>query len=380
MNIAAKSWITAYFTCFFFIWGIFLPFWGTWLASKGVSPEQIGSLFSLGLVLRFVSNIGLLPRLKTAKAPLQMVCYLTFSALICLVLLTYFQGWYALAAATLLLNFLMAPMVPLGDIIGTRLVKQININYGKVRLWGSVSFIIGSTCVGWAIGEFGHDSILWLIIIAVFFNYVLSLIKLTPQLHEQNLASKSSGTGIFALMKQPEVIYFILIMGLIQGSHAAYYSFSAIYWDSMGISEFNIALLWGIAVAAEVLLMRFNDRLFATWSIKQMCLLALIAGLIRWFVLSQTTNLAILMLVQTFHAFTFALAHLAAMRFIAIQKEYLMVSYQTVYSGVALGLIMALLTFISGWLYQAQDGSVFMIMAAIMLPVFLLLNKLPNDR
>jgi len=380
LNIAAKSWITAYFTCFFFIWGIFLPFWGTWLASKGVSPEQIGSLFSLGLVLRFVSNIGLLPRLKTAKAPLQMVCYLTFSALICLVLLTYFQGWYALAAATLLLNFLMAPMVPLGDIIGTRLVKQININYGKVRLWGSVSFIIGSTCVGWAIGEFGHDSILWLIIIAVFFNYVLSLIKLTPQLHEQNLASKSSGTGIFALMKQPEVIYFILIMGLIQGSHAAYYSFSAIYWDSMGISEFNIALLWGIAVAAEVLLMRFNDRLFATWSIKQMCLLALIAGLIRWFVLSQTTNLAILMLVQTFHAFTFALAHLAAMRFIAIQKEYLMVSYQTVYSGVALGLIMALLTFISGWLYQAQDGSVFMIMAAIMLPVFLLLNKLPNDR
>ena len=211
MNIAAKSWITTYFICFFFIWGIFLPFWGIWLAEKGVSPAQIGTLFSLGLVLRFVSNIGLLPRLKTANGPIRMACYLTFSVLICLLLLVYFQGWYALAAATLLLNFLMAPMVPIGDIIGTRLVKQIQINYGKIRLWGSVSFIIGSTCVGWTIGEFGAESILWLIIIAVFFNYCLTLIKLNPQLQEQSLLPKNKSDTLFSLLKQSKVIYFILI-------------------------------------------------------------------------------------------------------------------------------------------------------------------------
>jgi len=375
LNIAAKSWITTYFVCFFFIWGIFLPFWGIWLAGKGVSPEQIGALFSLGLVLRFVSNIGLLPRMKTAKAPLQMACYLTFTILLCLLLLVYFQGWYALAAATLLLNFLMAPMVPLGDIIGTRLVKQIQINYGKVRLWGSVSFIIGSTCVGWTIGEFGSESILWLIIIAVFLNYCLTLIKLTPQLQEQTLPPKNKSDNLFSLLKQSKVIYFILVMGLIQGSHAAYYSFSALYWNSMGISEFNIALLWGIGVFAEVILMRFNDKLFNSWSIKQMCLLALVAGLIRWGVLAQTTNLTLLMLVQTFHAFTFALAHLAAMRFIALQAEHLMVGYQTLYSGVALGLVMALLTFISGWIYAPQESTLFLWMACMLLPVFFLLKK-----
>lgn len=379
MNIAAKSWITSYFVCFFFIWGIFLPFWGTWLASKGVSPEQIGTLFSLGLVLRFVSNIGLLPRLKSANAPLKMVCYLTFFALICLLLLVFFQGWYALAAATLFINFLMAPMVPLGDIIGTRLVKQIKINYGKVRLWGSVSFIVGSTVVGWSIETFNHESILWLMIFAVFCNYLLSLIKLSPQLQEQSPSPQHIDQNLFSLVKQPNVIYFILIMGLIQGSHAAYYSFSALYWDSMGISEFNVALLWGIAVAAEVLLMRFNDKLFGHWSVKKMCFLALLAGLIRWSVLSQTTNLALLMFVQTFHAFTFALAHLAAMRFIAMQKDYLMVSYQTVYSGVALGLIMAVLTFMSGWLYAPEDGTVFLVMALILLPASLFIHKLKYD-
>lgn len=379
MKLPAKSWITSYFVFFFFIWGIFLPFWGVWLAEKGISPEQIGTLFSLGLVLRFVSNIGLLPRLKTANAPVTLVCYLTFFALLCLISLIFFQGWYALAAATLLLNFLLAPMVPLGDIIGTRLVKQIQMNYGKVRLWGSVSFIVGSTFVGWTIGEFGHDSILWLIILAVFLNYSLSLIKLNPQLQAQSRPSAGSTNNLMTLLKKPNVIYFILVMGLIQGSHAAYYSFSALYWTSMGISEFNIAILWGLSVFAEVILMRFNDKLFNKWSVKQMCLLALVAGIIRWGTLYQTTDFAWLLLVQTFHAFTFALAHLAAMRFIAQQEEHSMVGYQTLYSGVALGLVMALLTFISGWIYAPQDSTLFLWMALILIPVFLLLKQWKSD-
>ena len=108
MQMAAKSWLNSYFICFFFIWGIFLPFWGIWLEAKGVSPEQIGTLFSLGLVLRFCSNIGLLPRLKTASGTLKLLSVLSFSLLACLLLLVFFQGWYALAALTLLLNWCMS--------------------------------------------------------------------------------------------------------------------------------------------------------------------------------------------------------------------------------------------------------------------------------
>jgi len=106
-----------------------------------------------------------------------------------------------------------------------------------------------------------------------------------------------------------------------------------------------------------------------------MCLLALVAGIIRWFVLWYTTDLALLMLAQTFHAFTFALAHLAAMRFIAKQADELMVGYQSLYSSLSLGLVMALLTYISGWVYEPQSGTVFLWMAAILLPVFILLKK-----
>jgi len=375
VRIAAKSWLTAYFIFFFFIWGIFLPFWGVWLASKGLNPEQIGTLFSLGLLLRFVSNIGLLGRLKNCRTAIRLLCTLSFFIFSCTLSLVFFQGWYALAAFTLLLNFLLAPMIPLGDIIGTYLVKQLNINYGKIRLWGSISFIVGSAFVGWTINEFGHDSVLWIMILFSLFIYALSLIKLSPQIQEESRSPRHYRIKLTFLLKQPKVIYFLLVMGFIQGSHSAYYAFSALYWESMDISEFYIALLWGIGVLAEVILMRFNEKLFSRWTIKQMCLLALIAALVRWSVISQTTDLVILMFVQTLHAFTFALAHLAAIRFIAKQPTQLMVSYQTLYSSVALGLVMASFTYLSGWVYSPQNSDVFLWMSCLLLPVFIFLKK-----
>lgn len=374
-KIAAKSWITLYFVFFFFIWGIFVPFWAVWLENKGMTPTQIGGLISLGLLLRFISNISLLPRLKTASSSLTLIRYLSLFILISFILLLFFHGWYVIAAFTLLLNFLMGPMVPLGDIVGARLVKQININYGQVRLWGSISFIVGSIFVGWTISEFGVNSILWLIIAALLMTYVLSFIKLTPTLEDQNQHSSTSNTNLISLFKQPNVIYFLLIMGAIQGSHGAYYAFSALYWDSVGISEFNIALLWGIGVFAEVILMRFNDKWFKCWSIKHMLSLALTAAILRWFALSQTTDFNLLIMVQTLHAFTFAVAHLAAIRFIAKQSEALMVGYQTLYSSVSLGLMMALFTYLSGWIYSAQQGTLFLWVAAALLPVFILLKR-----
>lgn len=378
--LTAKSWLTTYFILFFFTWGIFLPFWGVWLDAKGVTAEQIGTLFAIGLLLRFFSNFFLLPRLKSAAAAVKLICWLSFAIVLCLLLLAFQQTWWFLAVFTLLVNFLMGPMIPLGDIIATQLVNMIKLNYGQVRLWGSVSFIIGAACVGWAITQWGTETILWLILIVTLFIFLLSLVKLRPALTADKDLQDDQATSLFKLLKKPQIVYFVLTMGIIQGSHSGYYAFSALYWESAGISELHIALLWGIGVLAEVLLMQFNDKWFARWSIKQMTLLALLAALIRWLVLASTTALPILYFIQTFHAFTFALAHLAAMRFIALQSQQLVVNYQSLYSSISLGLAMAFFTYLSGWAYASMNAGVFLWMAVILLPAFITLNKWQTDK
>ncbi len=279
-----------------------------------------------------------------------------------------------LASLTLLVNFMMAPMMPLGDIVGSRLVQQIQLDYGRVRLWGSVSFIAGSTVVGWLIVDYGLQAILALIVLTCVVLWVFALARLSPNLVDNIETGESKKTSLLKTLKKPEVILFLLIVGFIQGSHGAYYAFSTIYWDSLGIAGSTIAWLWAISVFAEVLILRFNSKLFGRWSIKQMLLLGLVGGIVRWWVLSITDDVYLLALVQTLHALTFAVTHLAAIRYISQQKPSELVTYQSLYSGIALGLLMALFTYIAGVSYETLQGDLFLLSAALLLPVFVFIK------
>jgi len=345
-----------------------------WLTGQGVTTEQVGAIFSIGLVLRFVSNLTVLPQVSSGDATLRLIRILAFIALCSFSALLYLDGFFWLAALTLLINVVMAPLMPLGDIVGSHLVKQIQLDYGRVRLWGSISFIVGSATVGRLVGDFGLPAILALIIVMTIVMWGFSLSRLNPHLVEHVGKGTVEKTSLFKLLKKREVILFLLIVGTIQGSHGAYYAFSAIYWDGLGISGNIIAWLWAIGVVAEIIILRFNGRLFANWSIKQMLLLALIGGIVRWGMISFTENVYLLGAVQTLHALTFAVAHLAAIRYISQQKSSQLVVYQSLYSGVALGLLMALFTYIAGASYETLQGDLFLLSALLLTPVFVLLK------
>jgi len=369
-SIPASFWLSLYFISFFFIWGVFLPFWGIWLSGKGMSSESIGLLFSIGLLLRFVSNMTLLPRVSDAKSTLGLLRILGFFTVLAFALLLFFNGYMWLAGITLVANFMMGPLAPLGDLIGARLVNQIQLDYGRVRLWGSLSFIVGSTSAGWLIVGLGNDAILWSIIGAALTMWLLSLLNLSPQLHDEIDLNTEEKKSLFTLFKRPSVLLFLIIVGSIQGSHGAFYAFGTIHWNEIGLSGVSISWLWAIGVFAEILLMRFNKKLFGNWSIKQMLLLGIIAAIIRWLVFSVSDDFYVLAIFQTFHALTFAVTHLAAIRYISLQKKSEMVSYQSLYSGVALGLMMAGFTYLSGLFYADLHGYVFLIMSLLLMPVF----------
>lgn len=373
-TLSAKTWLTTYFINFYFIWGIFLPFWGIWLTGQGVTTEQVGVLFSIGLVLRFVSSLSILPRVSSGSGTLKLIRILAFVILLSFASLFYLNGYIWFASLTLLVNFLMAPMMPLGDIVGSRLVQQIQLDYGRVRLWGSVSFIAGSTIVGWLIVDYGLQSILALIVFMCAVMWFFALAKLSPNLVDSADQGSSKKSSLLKILKKPEMILFLLIVGFIQGSHGAYYAFSTIYWDSLGISGSAIAWLWAISVFAEVLILRFNSKLFGRWTIKQMLLLGVVGGIVRWCVFSFTDDFYLLATVQTLHALTFAVTHLAAIRYISQQKPSELVTYQSLYSGVALGLLMALFTYIAGVSYESLQGDLFLLSAILLLPVFLFIK------
>lgn len=376
---APFGWISQYFFGFFFVYGVYLPFWGLWLSQQGVSSADIGLLIGLGFATRCVTNLLLTPRLHKVEYLLPALRILTFISLIfcSLHVLTGGNFWW-LALTTVGFNASFGPGMPLSDAVANYYSKLKVIDYGRSRLWGSVSFIVGSTLVGYLANGFGADMIVYTAMAGLLVATLLSLRNPTQLPMTQAADQHQERPKLIGLVKQWPVVKFLCLIALIQGSHAAYYSFSAIHWKEVGIPESVIGYLWSFSVVSEVLLFAFSARLFGGWSLRAMFLVASVAAIVRWSGLALTHDIWLLAGLQTLHGLTFALTHFATIRYIQQADDCHMVPLQGLYNAIPLGAFVALMTALSGWGYQAWGAGVFWIMAAM--GVLALLVKLDDPK
>ncbi|MDS1863232.1 3-phenylpropionate MFS transporter [Vibrio vulnificus] len=359
------GWISQYFLGFFFAYGVYLPFWSLWFKEQGVSSTDIGLLVGIGLATRCVANMVITPRIHKAEHIMPALRWLSFAALI-FVGFHFFTGgsFWLMALATVLFNLCCGPVVPLSDALANYYARLKMLDYGRTRLWGSIAFIAGSTVVGYLISLYGTDMILYTALVGVFISLLLSMrsANVMPVTRSEHHSERPKLTQ---LLTDGPVVKFLLLAALIQGSHAAYYSFSAIYWQQAGHSEEIIGYLWSLGVVSEVAVFALSKRLFAGWSLRALFVAASIGVMLRWGITASTTLLLGLVLVQLLHGVTFAMAHIAAIQYIQNSEEYKMVALQALYNALPLGAFIAAMTAFSGWGFEHWGANVFWVMAAM---------------
>ncbi|EJV2651373.1 3-phenylpropionate MFS transporter [Vibrio vulnificus] len=359
------GWISQYFLGFFFAYGVYLPFWSLWFKEQGVSSTDIGLLVGIGLATRCVANMVITPRIHKAEHIMPALRWLSFAALI-FVGFHFFTGgsFWLMALATVLFNLCCGPVVPLSDALANYYARLKMLDYGRTRLWGSIAFIAGSTVVGYLISLYGTDMILYTALAGVFVSLLLSMrsANVMPVTRSEHHSERPKLTQ---LLTDGPVVKFLLLAALIQGSHAAYYSFSAIYWQQAGHSEEIIGYLWSLGVVSEVAVFALSKRLFAGWSLRALFVAASIGVMLRWGITASTTLLLGLVLVQLLHGVTFAMAHIAAIQYIQNSEEHKMVALQALYNALPLGAFIAAMTAFSGWGFEHWGASVFWVMAAM---------------
>ncbi|ELL0561254.1 3-phenylpropionate MFS transporter [Vibrio vulnificus] len=359
------GWISQYFLGFFFAYGVYLPFWSLWFKEQGVSSTDIGLLVGIGLATRCVANMVITPRIHKAEHIMPALRWLSFAALI-FVGFHFFTGgsFWLMALATVLFNLCCGPVVPLSDALANYYARLKMLDYGRTRLWGSIAFIAGSTVVGYLISLYGTDMILYTALVGVFISLLLSMrsANVMPVTRSEHHSERPKLTQ---LLTDGPVVKFLLLAALIQGSHAAYYSFSAIYWQQAGHSEEIIGYLWSIGVVSEVAVFALSKRLFAGWSLRALFVAASIGVMLRWGITASTTLLLGLVLVQLLHGVTFAMAHIAAIQYIQNSEEHKMVALQALYNALPLGAFIAAMTAFSGWGFEHWGANVFWVMAAM---------------
>ncbi|GLT13068.1 3-phenylpropionate MFS transporter [Vibrio algivorus] len=366
LNPTPFGWISQYFFGFFFAYGVYLPFWSLWFSEQGVSASDIGLLIGLGFATRCVVNLVLTPKLHKVEHLLPSLRVLTFIALI-FCALHFFTGgnfWW-LALATIGFNATFGPGIPLSDSVANYYNKLNLLDYGRSRLWGSVAFIVGSSLVGYLVNGFGSDMIVYTAMAGLLVTLLLSLRQPTPLPETRVGSEQQAKPSIFILLKQWPIVKFLILVSLLQGSHAAYYSFSTLHWKEVGISESVIGYLWSFSVVSEVLLFAFSARLFGAWSLRAMFIVASLAVVVRWCGVAMTNEVWLLALLQTLHGLTFALTHYATIRYIQLADDQYLVPLQGLYNAIPLGAFIALMTALSGWGYEFFGGNVFLLMAVM---------------
>ena len=365
LNPSPYGWISQYFVGFFFAYGVYLPFWALWFEEQGVSATDIGLLVGIGFATRCVANMVLTPRIHKVEHLMPALRWLSIAALI-FIGFHFFTGgsFWLMAGATVLFNLCCGPIVPLSDAMANYYARLKMLDYGRARLWGSVVFFAGSTVVGYLVAKFGTDMILYTALAGVFFAILVGMRNTNPMpvTTEEEQAERPKLTE---LLKESSVLKFLALAALIQGSHAAYYSFSSIYWKEAGHSEDIIGYLWSLGVVAEVAVFALSKRLFAGWSLRALFLVAAIGVVVRWGLTASTTVLIGLVLIQLLHGVTFAVAHIAAIQYIQHSEPRKMVALQALYNAIPLGAFIALMTALSGWGYENWGANVFWAMAVM---------------
>jgi PPP family 3-phenylpropionic acid transporter len=165
------------------------------------------------------------------------------------------------------------------------------------------------------------------------------------------------------VLQNPAFLAVIAGASLIQSSHALYYGFGALAWVQAGFDGKLIAMLWAIGTVPEIVLFAIQGRLPAALTPLRLIMIGGLAAVARWLAMAMNPPLAVLPLLQILHGLSFGATHIGALSYISRTIPENRAASAQGYFSVALGLTMAGMTSLSGWLYAAYGNLGYAVMA-----------------
>lgn len=359
--------------------GAALPFLPPFLAGRGLAAEAIGAALAAAMLARLAvgpAATALADRLGARRGVAVGCAAVAFAATALLLA----PQPAVLAAAVVLAGAAAAPLVPIADALAVRAAATAQGDFGRIRAAGSLSFMAMTGLAGVVIGAAG-EGVLPLLLLACQAGVVAAALTL-PELGLDRPAAGSRGA--IALLRLPGLVGVILVSGLVQGSHALYYAFSAIHWGRAGLAPAVIGALWIEGVAVEVLLLAFGRPWVARVGPRGLMAAGAVGAVVRWTGTALTVAPAPLALLQPLHAASFAMTMLGAAQLIGrIAPAERGVTAQGLHAALGPGVATALLTQLSGALYARFEGRAFLGMAAVAgcaLPLLAALGRMVRPR
>jgi PPP family 3-phenylpropionic acid transporter len=355
--------LSAFYAAIFLVAGIQLPFWPIWLAARGLTAREIGIVLAAAIWAKVLATPAIGAIADRSGARRGVMTALATTALASYAALSSAASFWVLISFNLVALTAQSALMPLGDTVSLAVSRSDGLDYGRVRVWGSVSFILASLASGAVLASSSGEEVLPLVLGA---SALLLLACLAvPHLHHPTGAPNLIA-GMRAFVGDRKFWVFVAAASALQASHQVYYGFGTLYWRSLDFSEATIGLLWAEGVLAEILLFWHGQRLLARFGPAGLMVLGGAAGILRWSLAGMATWLPFIAALQLLHALTFGASHLGGMHFLSRAVPLsAAASAQSVYAAVSSGLGGGLVMMVAGVLYASYAGGAYLFMAVL---------------
>lgn len=300
-----RATLSVHYFAFFTAMAAYFPYMPAWLGERGFSGFQIGIVGALmptmavlapPLVGAVADTLGLRGSLMWMSA---LGATLSIGALAACSGAVGTTSFALVMTCVIGFTLFRTPVVQLADV----LTLENPGDYGRVRVWGSIGFMLAAPVVGrlvplspaWvlpAVCAAALSSVTWLAL---------------------RLPRRTSLPPVPALAEAKRLLsdsrYRLLLIGSAvgQAAHAAYDLCITLQLRELGASGTTIGFAWAIGTAAEVVVLTFSAKLFRRMTSASWLVVALLAGALRWVLLSVVTDVGVVLLLQPLHGLTFGL-------------------------------------------------------------------------
>lgn len=346
--------------------GIALPFFPIWLETLKMSDFQIGIVLAVPMFVRiFTAPIAGVVADRIGERSIVLIWSGLLSLLTAVALFATGSFWPVLLLYTLQ-GAVYSPYVPITEAIMLSGVRRWNFDYGRMRLWGSLAFILATMTGGWLAGLYGGDMVLPAMAAA----FVLTVLgaMIAPRIGKPRRPSPISAIATMptkSTLRQWDVQLMLIGVSLVNASHAMLFAFSAIYWQKMGFSGVDVGILWSAGVLAEVVFFLFAVQLRQRFNLWSMMIVGGGVAVARWILFPMEMSFAGYFVLQCLHAFTYALIHMSAQsRLVERVAEEQEAAAQGLYFFYT-GMFTAIATFVSGYTFSWYGVQGFYLMSLV---------------
>lgn len=342
--------LSQFYFFYFAVLGALLPFWSLYLKNIGFDVTAIGWLMAVMTSTRIVApNIWGWLADKSGRR-LTVVRAGAFLGFLFFLGVFFAHDFIWMALAIFGYSFFWNAVLAQFEVVTLGHLGEQRNAYSRIRLWGSVGFIITVTGLGLVFDYLPIDYLPYFIATLLLLIWLSSLMVAEKPV---SVRPEKSG-GLLAVIRQPAVLAFFIVYLLVQVAHGPYYVFFTLYLEELGYNRLLIGQLWALGVVAEVMIFLYMHKIMHRFSLRRIILASLILTALRWLMIGYgATFIGVLFFAQLLHAFSFGALHAAG---IEVVHRHFRGGHegrgQALYSATSFGVGSAIGFSLSGYLWS----------------------------